>query len=165
MMTKDEMRRKLELFFTPDQLEAYKLVHPNLGGLSYAEAAGRLHIKEGALRSRLARMKEAYPYAFRWQKMEKEKLQKMGNLNAIYGGYKGVAKRENTEFELTKEEVYEIIQLPCSVCEKEPRDEAITNDGRYFKHNYLQRTSIAEGYTYLNTISVCPRHSGKVWRR
>lgn len=164
MMTKAEMRRKLDLFFTPDQLEAYKLVHPDLGGLSYAEAAGRLHIKEGALRSRLARMKEAYPYAFRWENMEKSKLQKVGTLNAIYGGYKGAATRHGTEFTLTKNDVYEIIQLPCVVCNKEPREEAVIDGGGYFKHNYLRRVSKAEGYTYFNTEPVCPRHSDNHWR-
>jgi hypothetical protein len=164
MMTKDEMRRKLKLFFTPDQLEVYQLVHPDLGGLSLKEAAGRLHISEKAARSRLDRMKEAYPYAFRWQKMDKDKLQKMGTLNAIYGGYQGLAKRQDAEFNLTKEDVYEIIQLPCAVCNKEPRDEAITEKGNYFKHNYLRRISKASGYTYLNTEPVCPRHSDNNWR-
>ena len=163
-MTKDEMRRKLKLFFTPEQLEVYKLVHPDLGGLSLKEAAGRLHITEEAARSRLKRMKEAYPYAFRWENMDLKKSPRVGTLKAIYGGYKASATKHNTEFTLTKEDVYEIIQLPCAVCDKEPRDEAVTEDGNYFKHNYLRRISRASGYTYLNTEPVCPRHSDNHWR-
>lgn len=159
MLTKEEMRRKLNLFFTTEQLEAYKLIHPGLGGMTIKKAAESLGISENAVRKRLDKMKKAYPYAFRWQDEKFKKTPRIGTLNAIYGGYKAIATKKGVEFTLTKDDVYEIIQLPCAVCNKEPCDEAITEDGGYFKHHYLRRITAASGFTYLNTEPVCPKHS------
>jgi len=157
--TKEMLKAKMYKMFTVDQIDAYWLIHPDLEGLSYKKAAECLGITEQSLRERLKRMKETYPYAFRFEGREGRELLSYRNLNKVYGGYQAKAKEWKVPFKLTQEELYEIITLPCEVCMAEPTKPGVKDDGSIFGYNYLGLRKLPEGFTYINTIPLCYKHS------
>lgn len=148
---------------TKRQIELYKLIHPDFDGLSVKEAAAHLNINCRTVYALIDRMKHDFPYAFRFEKvwtriqrnMSKRPLVNLTNINLIYRNYKVFAKRKQIPFELSLDEFYEVITLPCMVCEKEGYKEGLTKDGKLFKYGKLICQDFDTGFTYLNTFSIC----------
>jgi len=164
--TNKELRAWIDENFTEGQIEAYTLIHPDLGGLDIRAAAKKLGITVQATQQRLARMKAIFPHAFRFEDMctyeqqciaKSDKLEReMKKLNYIIGRTKQIANKYNVSFELTEDEFLETIRQPCIVCDREGFQDGITEDGRHFKYNMIMLRNFQEGYHYLNVFPICP---------
>lgn len=75
--------------------------------------------------------------------------------NLIYGDCKRGAKHRNKEWNLTKEQHYDIISKPCFYCGKKPiiRESKV---GIPFPHWGIDRQDNTKGYIYENCVSCCP---------
>jgi len=163
--TNKELRAWMDENFTEGQIEAYTLIHPDLGGLSIRAAAKKLGITVRSVERRIACMRATFPHAFRFERMctyEQELIAKsrvpeweMKTLRGIMGHTKQLATRYNVPFELTEDEFLEIIRQPCIVCDREGFRDAITEDGRHFKYNILVLRIFSEGFNYLNSYPIC----------
>lgn len=60
-----------------------------------------------------------------------------------YNTYKKSAKRRNLDFQLTKEEFYNITSQPCHYC------------GNFQNYNGVDRIDSSEGYYYQNCVPCC----------
>jgi hypothetical protein len=75
--------------------------------------------------------------------------------NLIYGDSKRSSKYRNKNWNLTKEQHYDIICKPCFYCSKEPiiRESRV---GIPFPHWGIDRQDNTKGYVYENCVSCCP---------
>jgi len=64
----------LDKWPTKDQLDAYRLIHPEFGGLSQEDAAKLLGIGQPALCERLSKMRESFPGAFSFERMAEPEM-------------------------------------------------------------------------------------------
>lgn len=151
--------------FTKKQIEIYSLIHPDLGGYSIKEVSNMLNITTQAAQQRIARMKEIYPQAFKYEDLctneqqliaDSNKTEKeMSNIGNIIGRTKQLAKRYKVPFELSNEDFLDIIRQPCMVCDKEGNRDGITEDGRHFKYNMIILRSLPVGFNYVNSHPIC----------
>jgi hypothetical protein len=166
--TKEEMIEALHLLFTKRQIQLYELIHPDLGGLSIEDAAKELGITVQCTYRLKKRMKERYPYAFRYEDIVTEEQKQIANSNRpesemsklghIIGKSKQTAKILGIPYELTDEEYLEVVRMPCFICDKDGWKDSITNDGRHFKYNVLILRNRNEGYVYSNVYAICDKH-------
>lgn len=79
--------------------------------------------------------------------------------NRVFRNYKRGAKNRNYNFELSKEEVFNLIFQNCHYCGQEPQElegEKIYNNLDIpFKRNGIDRMNNDLGYTTQNTITCC----------
>lgn len=159
---------------TIKQVEIYKLIHPEFGNMTIEEAAKELNITIRAAYSRIERMRESNPIAFRFEKFIKKEEEHINSIESIYAGYKAVAAKRNLEFTISLEDMVEIIQLECSVCgyisplglESAPGFTATNEEKQYaynhktgykFPYNHLWRYDVTKGYTYINCVPICSK--------
>lgn len=101
---------------TKKQIEIYKLIHPDFGNLSVKDAADVIGISLRSAYKRIKNIRRKYPKAFRFEK----ELKGYHNVNNIYAGYKKIAKTKGREFNLSIEDVVEIIRIDCFFCGYKP---------------------------------------------
>ena len=145
------------------QVQLYRLIHPDFEGLTLEEAANRLGIGLRAVQQLKRRMKNLFPEAFRYEEqfvaIMKEK--KVRSFESIVKGFKGNVKvwskytGHEIPYELTDDELYSLITLPCCICNHEPYRSGVTKEGNIFRYNYLRLGDYEKGYTYLNCYPLC----------
>lgn len=77
-------------------------------------------------------------------------------LNQIYYMYKYNAKRRGIEFDLSKEEFYEIGSKNCYYCDVEPRMVHGVSSIFYIPFNGIDRTDSLKRYVRDNCVACCP---------
>lgn len=159
--------RKFYPLCTNKQLEALWFIHPDFGGMGNELAAKEIGITVGTLQYRLKNVLKVYPDALRFRDIitpeqaqiagERVAESEMSSLTQIYGGYKRKAAKAGVPFDLSLDDFYELITLPCSNCGREGYKHGITDDGRHFRYNFLYyMTDLGySGYTYVNTDTLC----------
>jgi hypothetical protein len=159
---------------TKKQLELYKLIHPDYVGLTLAEAASELDISVRAAQYRLANMRKTHPNAFNYEKFIEKEEENISDITQIYKGYRNKAISNDIEWNLTIDDVEQIIQLECHICHKNPTmglgiapgfycDNGVQRTaynhkkGYKFTYHRLWRYDITKGFNYINCVSICWR--------
>ena len=157
---------------TNKQLELYKLIHPDYAGLTLEEAADILGIHIRSAQQRMANMRERCPQAFNYENYIKKEEENINDIQAIYKGYLSQAKVKDIEWNLTIEEVEEIIQLECYQCGRKPTMGLGVAPGFYcdsseqrvaynhktgykFAYSRLWRYDVTKGFDYVNCVAIC----------
>lgn len=79
-----------------------------------------------------------------------------GVINQIILGYKRHAKRRNLNWELTLQEVTNIICQPCHYCGAEKSNKKYTKNCKEgFEYNGIDRVDNTKGYTFDNVVPCC----------
>lgn len=88
---------------------------------------------------------------------KKKKLlpENKGVINQIILGYKRHAKDRNIEWELSYENVSEIIKKPCHYCGTPPSNNKITKNCNGFKYSGIDRVDSNLKYAPDNVVSCC----------
>ena len=175
--TNKEIQDWVNKTFTKKQIEIYKLIHPDLGGLELGEAAKKLEISKQAAYARIALMRKKYPEAFRFEYIKNNKQEQiadsykspdeMKQLNSIISRAKQWANSHKPAwpFTLSEEDFLEIIRSPCTVCGKEGWHDGLTENGRHFKYNHIILAKEKRGFSYINSFSVCDNcKKNQSWR-
>ena len=159
---------------TNKQLELYKLIHPDYAGFTLVEAADILGIHLRSAQQRIANMRKTHPQAFDYEKFIEKEEENINDIQAIYKGYLSQAKVKDIKWNLTIEEVEELIQLECHTCGSKPVmglgvapgfycDSSIQRTaynhktGYKFAYHRLWRYDVTKGYDYVNCVSICWR--------
>lgn len=72
----------------------------------------------------------------------------------FYDNYRSSAKRRNHVFELSVEQFFELMDLPCYYCGTEKSLKSHRQNYEYF-HNGIDRMDNTKGYTLKNSVTAC----------
>ena len=92
--------------------------------------------------------------------MRTQRSLKFRGVGRVYDAYKDSARQRNIDFKLSRDDVENIILLPCNYCGSEPSNKRLVqtkNGDEYFKYNGIDRADSKIGYVMGNVYPCCAK--------